>query len=100
MVITFPAIVATAVFELEYVNAPVLLEVGVTIVKGASPNVLAGTEKFVIDGITLFTVNNAVVDAAKKLVVVACVAVMVDVPIPTIVIVLPATVATAVLELV
>jgi hypothetical protein len=82
------------------VNSPVLLEVGVTIVKGASPNVLAGTEKFVIDGITLFTVNNAVVDAAKKLVVVACVAVMVDVPIPRIVIMLPATVATAVLELV
>jgi hypothetical protein len=37
MVTTFPTIVATAVFELVYVNAPVLFVVGATIVNGASP---------------------------------------------------------------
>ena len=46
IVIVFPATVATAVFELVYVNAPVLFEVGAVIVKGASENTLAGIEKF------------------------------------------------------
>jgi hypothetical protein len=38
--------VATAVFELVYVNAPVLFVVGATIVNGASPYALAIALKF------------------------------------------------------
>jgi hypothetical protein len=50
---TFPATVATAVFELVYVKAPVLLEVGATNSNAASPNVFVGIEKLVIVGISL-----------------------------------------------
>jgi hypothetical protein len=46
MVTTFPTMVATAVFELVYVNAPVLFVVGATIVNGASPYALAIALKF------------------------------------------------------
>ena len=46
MVIVFPSIVATSVFELVYVKAPVLLlVVGGTIVKGASPIFFKGIVK-------------------------------------------------------
>jgi hypothetical protein len=53
------------------VNAPALLDVGVTKLNEASPKVFTGTTKLVITGVTLFTVNVAVVVPAKKLVVVA-----------------------------
>jgi len=45
-IVITPALVmlATAVFELVYVNAPVLFEVGGTNVKGAFPTVFAGIE--------------------------------------------------------
>jgi hypothetical protein len=45
MVIVLPATVATAVFELVYVKAPVPLVVGGVMAKAAFPNVFAGTEK-------------------------------------------------------
>ena len=45
MVIVFPSIVATAELELVYVIKPVLLDVGGTIVKGASPIFLKGIVK-------------------------------------------------------
>jgi hypothetical protein len=48
MVIVFPSIVATAVFELVYVNAPaLLLVVGGVMVKGESPIFFKGKEKLV-----------------------------------------------------
>ena len=61
MVTVLPAIVATAVFELEYVNAPVLLDVGATKLKAAFPNVFIIAEKLVIVGVALFTVRVAVI---------------------------------------
>ena len=45
MVTTSFSMVATSVFELVYVNAPELLELGVVNVKVASPMVFGGTEK-------------------------------------------------------
>ena len=56
-----PEIVATAVLELAYVKAPVLLDVGSVMVKGASPNAFAGTKKLVIVGVVGFTTNVAVI---------------------------------------
>jgi hypothetical protein len=44
-------IVAIAVFELVYVNKPLLVEVGAIISKDASPNVFVGTAKLVITAI-------------------------------------------------
>jgi hypothetical protein len=44
------------------VNKPVLLDVGFDIVKAASPKVFAGTEKLLIVGAALLTVNVAVID--------------------------------------
>lgn len=44
------SIVATAAFELVYVKAPVLFEVGALITKDASPITFTGTETHVIDG--------------------------------------------------
>ena len=61
MVITFPAVVATAGFELAYVKAPVLLDVGGVGTKGSIPNDLIGIEKLVIVGATAFTVRFAVI---------------------------------------
>jgi hypothetical protein len=61
IVIVLPAIVATAVFELVYVKAPVLFEVGAVIVKAASPIFFKGIEKLVIVGFGLVTVNTAVI---------------------------------------
>ena len=51
IVIVFPTIVATAVFELVYVIKPVLFELGSVIVKGASPNVFAEIDNAVIVGV-------------------------------------------------
>ena len=45
MVTTSPSIVQTSVFELVYVIAPSLLDVGGTKLNDASPNVFSGTEK-------------------------------------------------------
>ena len=64
IVTVVPEIVATAVLELVYVNAPVLLDDGAVSVKG-SPTVFAGTEKLVIVGVALFTTNDAVIVPAK-----------------------------------
>jgi hypothetical protein len=71
MVILFPEIVATAVFELVYVIKPSLLVVGGIMLKDASPNDFIPTEKLVRTVVALFTVRVAVIVAAKKLVVVA-----------------------------
>ena len=48
MVIVLPSIVATSVFELVYVIKPVLLDIGGTIVKGASPMFLKGIVKIIV----------------------------------------------------
>ena len=61
MVTVLPAIVATAVFELVYVKAPVLLDVGATKLKAAFPNVFVIAEKLVIVGVALFTVRVVVI---------------------------------------
>ena len=61
MVTVLPAIVATAVFELVYVKAPLLLDVGATKLKAAFPNVFVIAEKLVIVGIALFTVRVVVI---------------------------------------
>ena len=56
MVIVFPSMVATSVFELVYVKSPSLLVLGATKPKAESPNVFAGTEKLdktVVPGITV-----------------------------------------------
>ena len=45
IVTTFPAIVATSVFELVYVSRPLLLVVGFIKVKGAVPIILGGIKK-------------------------------------------------------
>ena len=63
MVTVLPAIVATAVFELVYVKAPLLLVVGATKLKAAFPNVFVISEKLVIVGVALFTVKAAVIIA-------------------------------------
>ena len=61
MVTVLPAIVATAVFELVYVKAPLLLDVGATKLKAAFPNVFVIAEKLDRTGVALFTVRVAVV---------------------------------------
>jgi hypothetical protein len=100
MVIVLLSMVATAVFELVYVNAPSLWVVGAINAKAPSPIVFAGTKKLVSVDIPGITVNVAVIVSDKKFAVVACTAVMVEVPIPTMVIMFPAIVATFVFELV
>ena len=52
-------------------KAPVLLDVGGVIVKGAFPKVFAGTVKPVRTVVALFTTSDAVIVPDKKLVVVA-----------------------------
>ena len=61
MVIVLPATVATAVFELVYVNMPSLLDVGATMEKDASPNVFVIAAKSVTTGFIFSTVSVAVV---------------------------------------
>ena len=100
MVTVVPATVATEVFELEYVKAPVLLEVGAVRVNGASPKVLLGTEKLVIVGGKLLITSDAVIVPALNKVVAACDAVIVTVPNPKMVTVVPEMDASAVFELV
>ena len=100
MVTVLPSMVATAVFELVYVNAPSLLVVGATKLKAASPTVFTGTKKLASVDIPGTTVKVVVMVSVKKFMEVACTAVMVEVPIPTMVIMLPAIVATSVFELV
>jgi hypothetical protein len=59
MVTVDPSIVATASLELVYVINPLLLDVGTTKLKDASPTIFAGTEKLVIVGVAWFTVKVA-----------------------------------------
>ena len=73
------------------------VEVGAVKLKSALPNVFVGIVKLVRVGVLRDTVNVVVVDALAKLAVDACVAVIVVTPMPTIVMVLPDMVATAVL---
>lgn len=100
IVIVLPAAVATAVFELAYVKAPSLLDVGDTGTKGASPKDLMGNENAERVGAAWLTVSVAVIVPDEWVAEAACVAVMVELPAPTMVTVFPATVATAVFELV
>ena len=50
MVTVFATMVATAVFELVYVKAPVLFVVGATKLNAAFPNVFVIAEKLAITG--------------------------------------------------
>ena len=77
-----------------------MLEDGGTKAKVAFPNVFCGTEKLVRMGDIRFTVKDAVIVPDEKLAVLACVAVMVVVPPPTMVTILPSIVATVESELV
>ena len=77
-----------------------LLDVGATKLKAASPTVFTGTKKLASVDIPGTTVKVVVMVSVKKFMEVACTAVMVEVPIPTMVIMLPAIVATSVFELV
>ena len=61
MVIVLPATVATAVFELVYVNTPSLLVVGATIENAASPNVFVIAVKSANVAFTFSTVSVALV---------------------------------------
>jgi hypothetical protein len=61
IVITFLVIVATFVFELEYVKAPLLFEVGGIMVKAAFPNAFSGRTKLVIVDNALPTTRDAVI---------------------------------------
>jgi hypothetical protein len=85
MVIIFPTIVATSVFELVYVNAPLLLVVGGRMAKGAIPTILGAIEKLIRTVVLGFTWMGAVTVIGPKLFVAGCVAVMIAVPAPTIV---------------
>jgi hypothetical protein len=60
IVTTSSAIVATAVLELEYVKAPLLLVVGGAIAKGASPNDFVIVAKLLTTVVALLTVRVAV----------------------------------------
>ena len=94
-----PSMVATAPFELVYVKAPSLLVVGGTKLKAALPSALDSTEKLVKMVVIGFTVKLAVIVPDVYLDVLAWSAVMIEEPAPTMVIVLPSTVATAPFEL-
>jgi membrane protease YdiL (CAAX protease family) len=96
----FPAMVATEVFELVYVKTPSPLVVGGVKANAAFPTALVGTEKLLRTVVRALTWKGAVIVFPKKLAVLACVAVIVDVPPPTIEMTSPSIVATAVLELV
>ena len=97
IVTVLPETVATDVFELENVRSPELFVVGVRLNDGS----VAILVKFAKDkeGTTLFTVRVAVVVADVYVAVSAILTVIVDVPAPTIVTLLPETVATLVSEL-
>jgi hypothetical protein len=56
MVTVVPSIVATAVSELVYVKAPVLLDIGGTRANGAAPIIFAGISSLVIAGVAWLTV--------------------------------------------
>jgi hypothetical protein len=100
IVTMFLAMVATVVSELVYVNEPLLFVVGATKAKGAFPNTFSGTVKLESVAVVLFTTRVAVVVPIVLFGVLACSAVMIEKPTPTIVIVVPLTVATKELELV
>ena len=79
---------------------PLLSVVGGVIEKLLSPKVFGGTEKPNRDGFFLLTTNVDVISPKLKLFVADCLAVIVALPPPTMVIVLLETVATAAFELV
>ena len=99
-VTTSPSIVAINKFELVYVNAPVPFVVGGINEKLVSPKVFVIAEKLLRTVGILLIVNNAVIVPDTKLVVLSCSAVIVEVPLPTMVIVFPSMVATSGSELV
>jgi hypothetical protein len=88
------------VFELEYEKDPELFDNGAVMAKAVFPKVFVGMEKFEMVGATLLTTIVAVVVADVCVDVSVCVAVIVALPTPTTVIVLLATVATAIFEVV
>jgi hypothetical protein len=70
-VILLPTTLATDVFELVYVKAPSLLDVGGVIVKVVAPMVLSVTEKLVNVGGPRLTCRVAVIVPAKLFAVLA-----------------------------
>ena len=93
--------VATEALELEYVIAPLLLDVGAVNVNGAEPYVFVSTDMTLSPG-SLKTVSVVEVVAPAYVAVACCVAVIVVVP-PLTIVTTPVdalTVATVVLELV
>jgi hypothetical protein len=62
MVTIFPTIVAIAVLELVYENAPVLVDVGTTNANTGLVKFFVGIEKPDITGVILFTVRTDVID--------------------------------------
>jgi hypothetical protein len=88
------------VFELEYEKDPELFDNGAVMAKAVFPKVFVGMEKFEMVGASLLTTIVAVIVADVCVDVSACVAVIVALPTPTTVIVLSATVATAIFEVV
>ena len=81
-------------------NKPVLFDDGSIIVKEASKNVFAETEKLVNVGVAGFTTNVEVIVPVVKSVVSDWSAVIIELPAPTIVITFSSTVATDKFELV
>jgi hypothetical protein len=63
MVTVEPTTLATSAFELVYVNAPVLLEVGATSSNGASPGTFEGIEKLDKTVVIKLTWNGAIIVA-------------------------------------
>ncbi len=82
------------------IGVTVLREVNPVIKKGDAPTCFVGIVQFDENvGVALYTIKLAVMDSAKKFVVIGCDAVMVVLPAPTIVTVLPDMVATFKFEL-
>ena len=79
---------------------PLLLDNGGEIANGASPNFLKGTEKTLRPVVAGFTWSVLLIDPEAKPFQLACVAVIVEVPAPTMVTMSPTIVATDKFELV
>jgi hypothetical protein len=91
--------VATFVFPLLELQAPLDVDVGGVSAKAADPNTLDGTVNAPSAGVALLTTRLPVTLAPVKFPLAACVAVITDVPAPLTVTVLPLMVATFVLPL-
>ena len=90
---------ATVKLLLVYVNAPGEGLIGIGSPKDASPYTLFGTVKLVIGGRALAITRVAEISLEKKLAVSCCVAVIITLPVPTILMSPPETVAILVLPL-